>query len=100
MPTIQISNLHPTGYELFQGTESFLDELGTDEVEGVRGGCYGLNHQELLLLLEKFSIATPDRHHYQGEQTLVGIYGNGINNNTVNGQTYNAYTAANVNTAP
>lgn len=98
MSSIEISNLHPVGYELFQSTESFLDELAEHEIEAVRGGCTGLNYQDFLLLVEKLSIATLDARQLQEGRTVATVYGNSINNNTVNGQTFNARTAANANT--
>lgn len=98
MPAIEISNLHPVGYELFQGTESFLDELAVQEVEGVRGGCPGWNYHDFLLLVAKLSIATPDLQQLQDGRSIATVYGNSINNNTVYGQTINARTAANANT--
>ncbi|MUG98789.1 hypothetical protein F7734_43460 [Scytonema sp. UIC 10036] len=39
MASIEISELHPTGSELFNDSESFLDELTDGEVWGVQGGA-------------------------------------------------------------
>lgn len=40
MVTIQISNIHCAGYDLFQGSESFLNELTEErEIETVVGGA-------------------------------------------------------------
>ncbi len=38
MANIQISALLPVGYDLFNDAASFLNELATDEVQGVIGG--------------------------------------------------------------
>lgn len=40
MATIQVSNLCPTGFELFQGSESFLNDLSEQEVADISGGWY------------------------------------------------------------
>ncbi|MFN4878395.1 MAG: hypothetical protein ACK5GT_18345 [Aphanizomenon sp.] len=41
MANIQISALLPVGYDLFNDTASFLNELATEEVQNVIGGGYG-----------------------------------------------------------
>ena len=41
MANIQISALIPVGYDLFNDTASFLNELATEEVQNVIGGGYG-----------------------------------------------------------
>ncbi len=38
MATIKISELRPTGYDLFQDAETFLNELTTKEMNFVVGG--------------------------------------------------------------
>jgi hypothetical protein len=38
MATIKISELRPVGAELFQDSESFLDELNSQEMTAVAGG--------------------------------------------------------------
>jgi hypothetical protein len=38
MANIQISQLVPAGYELFNDTASFLNELASQEIEAVVGG--------------------------------------------------------------
>jgi hypothetical protein len=38
MANIQISALLPVGYDLFNDSGSFLDELATEEVQNVLGG--------------------------------------------------------------
>jgi hypothetical protein len=40
MASIQLSELHPVGSELFQDSESFLHELGDREVNSVVGGFF------------------------------------------------------------
>ncbi len=39
MPNIQISELTPAGFDLFQDSENFLNELRNDELLGVIGGA-------------------------------------------------------------
>lgn len=39
MAQIKISELHPAGFELFQDSETFLNELGKDEMSGIEGGA-------------------------------------------------------------
>lgn len=38
MSSIKISELQPTGLELFQDSESFLNELNDQEIGGIKGG--------------------------------------------------------------
>jgi hypothetical protein len=38
MSTIKISDLQPTGAELFSDSESYMNELGTDELVDINGG--------------------------------------------------------------
>jgi hypothetical protein len=38
MAKINLSELHPAGFELFQGHEGFLNELSDREIENVIGG--------------------------------------------------------------
>ncbi|WP_193200058.1 hypothetical protein [Nostoc sp. MG11] len=38
MANIEINNLHSAGSELFQDSESFLNELSDREIGGVQGG--------------------------------------------------------------
>ena len=38
MSTIKISELHPAGYDLFQDSESFLNELTERQLKSVVGG--------------------------------------------------------------
>ncbi len=38
MANITLSNLLPTGYELFNDSTSFLNELGNQEIQTVVGG--------------------------------------------------------------
>jgi len=38
MPTIKISDLHPTGSELFHDSESYMNELGDGELDIINGG--------------------------------------------------------------
>lgn len=38
MATIKISDLHPTGADLFQDSENYLNELTDDELDLTHGG--------------------------------------------------------------
>ncbi len=38
MATIKISDLHPTGADLFQDSENYLNELTNDELDLAQGG--------------------------------------------------------------
>lgn len=42
MANIEIDNLHPAGSELFQDSESFLNDLSDREVCGIKGGLLTL----------------------------------------------------------
>jgi hypothetical protein len=42
MASIEISNLHPIGSELFQDSESFLNELTDQEMWSVEGGILSM----------------------------------------------------------
>ncbi|WP_033336100.1 hypothetical protein [Scytonema hofmannii] len=41
MANIEISNLLPAGSELFQDSESFLNEMTEREIEDIKGGLLG-----------------------------------------------------------
>lgn len=45
MANIQISELRNAGYELFQDSETFLNELGEREMNFVTGGIAQINYQ-------------------------------------------------------
>ncbi len=38
MANIKISNLHPTGVELFSDSESYLNDLNDQDIESINGG--------------------------------------------------------------
>jgi len=38
MSTINISDLHPTGSDLFSDSEGYMNELGDSEFDGIYGG--------------------------------------------------------------
>lgn len=92
MAVIDISELHPAGSQLFQDSESFLNELTDDEIVGLEGGL------NLTDYLKQLSFNLADLTKLKSAQTILGIQGNSVRNNTINGQTYNARTANNVNT--
>lgn len=39
MATIKISNLCPTGFDLFSDSEGYLNELGDSELDAINGGA-------------------------------------------------------------
>ncbi|MGH2416139.1 MAG: hypothetical protein ACRDEA_21100 [Microcystaceae cyanobacterium] len=77
MASINISELRPAGSELFQDSESFLNELGDREMAMVSGG----------LLFTKV---------VNKKQTIVDNYSIQIQSNV--GNSYNANTYGNFNT--
>ncbi|MEH2072418.1 MAG: bacteriocin [Nostoc sp.] len=42
MANIKLHDLSPAGSELFQDSESFLNELNTEELNNVNGGLFGI----------------------------------------------------------
>ncbi|KYC37645.1 hypothetical protein WA1_39995 [Scytonema hofmannii PCC 7110] len=72
MANIKISELRPAGSELFQDSESFLNELNEREMAGLEGGGYWF--------------------------VSNGSVGVSITAQTVVGNTVNANTGGNVNT--
>ena len=70
MASIKISELRPAGSELFQDSESFLNELSEREMGSLEGGAFTAVGVSI------------------SEQTVV----------SVNGNTFNANTLTNVNT--
>ncbi|WP_445635065.1 hypothetical protein NSTC745_06968 [Nostoc sp. DSM 114161] len=42
MANIKLHDLSPAGSELFQDSESFLNELNADELNNVNGGLFGI----------------------------------------------------------
>ncbi len=71
MASIKISELRPAGSELFQDSESFLNELTDREMLGIEGGFTGIAFNN----------------------------GQSISVQTVNGNTANANSFGNANTA-
>lgn len=91
MTTIKISELAPTGFNLFKDHESFLHELTDDELGRIEGGWRHTYFVHITKLLHK-----PGR---RGKgQTINTVYGNSMNNNTVNGRGFNGQTLGNINT--
>ncbi len=70
MASIKISELRPAGSELFQDSESFLNELSDRETGNLEGGAF----------------------------TVVGVSVSAQTVFTINGNTINANTVGNVNT--
>ena len=65
MASIKISELRPAGSELFQDSESFLNELSDREMGAIEGGAF---------TVVGVSVSA---------QTVVSINGNTINANTI-----------------
>ena len=75
MPTIQISELRPAGFGLFQDDETFLNELGEKESSMISGGAIevwnfyfdGKDTSKAISLLSKlFSKLYPDPSAHSG----------------------------------
>lgn len=75
MPTIKVSDLHLAGLELLQDSESYLNELTDQELEGVAGGFLGLDALNLTLgLLEETKINSKNvKTVYSETVRTVGI---------------------------
>jgi hypothetical protein len=63
MSSIKLSELRPAGSELFQDSESFLNELGNQEALDVMGGLYDISVASANSFLQQVS----------GNLTNVGI---------------------------
>jgi hypothetical protein len=96
MARIRVVELHPIGSELFEDSESFLDELHDSEIAKIKGGLIGLGLENYLLNL--YGIAANGMNADSYALTVVSARGNSVNNNTINGQTINALSLGNVNT--
>ena len=72
MANITLTELHIAGSELFQDSESFLNELTEKEMSGLEGGLFF---------------------------AFNGTFGVSVSAQTVNGNTVNANTLGNINTA-
>ena len=64
MANIQISPLLPVGYDLFNDTASFMNELATEEVQNVLGGGYHHHHS---CHHHHHSCHSHNKHHYSHE---------------------------------
>ncbi|MBE9168979.1 hypothetical protein IQ238_16145 [Pleurocapsales cyanobacterium LEGE 06147] len=94
MAQIRISGLNSAGSELFADGESFLQELAEDELAAIAGGFLKINLSNLSILSEQ----SFDFNYFRAQGTAVSGLGNSVNNNTINGQTYNANSVSNINT--
>lgn len=100
MSEIKITELNPTGIELFQDSESFLQELSEDEIGIVKGGNLTVNLSDLTIDLSKITVDLSEL------QNIINARGaNSLNSlqlpmegNTAIGRTVNARTAGNFNT--
>ena len=61
MATIQISELHPVGYDLLHDSASFLNELDTQEILTMVGGGY-----------HKRRYSDYSDHSYRGDHSYSG----------------------------
>lgn len=57
MASIQITELRPAGYELFQDSESFLNELGDQELSVFGGKKFGGGKRPILTNVTIFVIS-------------------------------------------
>lgn len=75
MSTIKVSDLHLAGLELLQDSESYLNELTDQELEGVAGGFLGLDALYLTLgLLQETKINSKNvKTVYSETVKTVGI---------------------------
>lgn len=62
MAYISISDLRPAGAELFSDSESYLNELVTDEISEVYGGAWFI---PLVLSIARVSVAASRASSYQ-----------------------------------
>ncbi|OUL37306.1 hypothetical protein BV372_02605 [Nostoc sp. T09] len=85
-----LENLSNNGSILFQDSETFLNDLTENEINSVKGGVINTGTFLELIPSEFLNLlAIP------GEQNAIAS-----NDQTVNGQTFNARTASNINTSP
>ena len=87
MSSIKITDLTPVGSELFQDSESFLNELSDSEIAIVRGER-GIRYQAFLKLLRQLGILNNGNLRRNAGR-------NGINEVP---QTRNGVTVGNINT--
>ncbi|MUG94307.1 hypothetical protein F7734_18750 [Scytonema sp. UIC 10036] len=86
MASIEISNLHPVGSNLFNDSESYLNELSDREMLGLEGGILGalggtlagLIPAEGLLGYGSLNVTGPDSvQNVTGLDFLAGLLGGG-----------------------
>ncbi|AFZ35758.1 hypothetical protein Sta7437_2210 [Stanieria cyanosphaera PCC 7437] len=65
MTNIRLSELHPVGSELFQDSESFLNELNTEELGEILGGGSIVTH------VTQFSVS---KGHITKSVGVSGVY--------------------------
>jgi len=97
MASIQIYKLLPIGFELFEDSESFLNNLTDEEISIVKGGHLSC---DLRNFLREITVGS-SQFHVLGAydyQTVANVQGNSINNNTYIGQGINAVSYSNANT--
>ena len=82
MAAIKITELHPAGSELFQDSESFLNELTDDEMGSIEGGWLGEFLAKIFGELSDLANVQSAQNSVS-YQTIVSVRGNTINKNTV-----------------
>ena len=58
MATIKISNLHPTGAELFSDSENYMNELSDGEIGTIQGGFLPL--LAAVVIIAAFNYGAPN----------------------------------------
>lgn len=104
MAKVNIDELNPAGWELLCDPESFLQVLEEEELGAIAGGYFGSYTSnwvdiQSIKIDSKYSVNfdLKDLKKYYGK-SVVGNYGNSVNNNSINGHTYNANSYGNYNT--
>ncbi len=101
MAGIKITELSPAGSELFQDSESFLEDMLNDELGSIRGGYSYMQYQLLLQILNRLTAVTIQLP-VSSIQTVTSNSANNntfrIGNNIANGLTINGLSHSNVNT--
>ncbi len=86
MAGIKITELSPAGSELFQDSESFLEDMLNDELGNIRGGYSYIQYQLLLQILNRLTAVTIQLP----VSSIQTVASNSVNNNTINSAGNNA----------
>ncbi|URD48501.1 hypothetical protein [Chroococcidiopsis sp. CCNUC1] len=76
MATINISDLRPTGSELFSDSETYMNELGDNELDDINGGTGGLIRS--IIAVSK-GVGKGASRAYRGAKSAVYRYSPQIN---------------------